>query len=478
MRLLKTVVLLLCVSIGKAQSNNYYLNSGSGNGYNFWDNSNYYKVYMSSVSDGTFGTPFGRFDTDANDYNLYYKILGSNRGHVFITGNGQTNLQITNKGIFSTNGYFNGNLKLDNGANKFYQAGPYLFMGNTSYGNAPYISFNAALTTSDVPSGQNLFTPSYAAGSGLIIKGDAGGSGLHFLQKNYGGNSGQTDLNSFSEVITLDQAGRLGVGTANPSNQLDVYSPNNDPTIRVVSGNAGAWITAQSTNSFYAGVKLIGNNGTQNWSAGMTNGNSNYSLSGSLDGATNRFFNITYNGNVGIGTDAPMSKLSIYEAGSSNNQWKGRVDFGGDNARVVAGEYNGTAYLGAVNSSINAWTNLVINVDGGLVGIGTKTPTEKLCVNGNIKTKKLIVTQLGWSDYVFAPTYKLLPLQDLETYINQHQHLPDVPSASEVAANGIDLGDNQAILLRKIEELTLYLIDIKKENELLKKRVVKLEKLK
>jgi hypothetical protein len=127
------------------------------------------------------------------------------------------------------------------------------------------------------------------------------------------------ETNDGSERMRIDNYGRVGIGSTNPINQLDVYSPNNDPTIRVVSGNAGALITTQSTNSFYAAVKLIGNNGTQNWSAGMTNGNSNYSVSGSLDGATNRFFNIIYNGNVGIGLEVPQGKLDVaYTGGTSN----------------------------------------------------------------------------------------------------------------------------------------------------------------
>lgn len=115
------------------------------------------------------------------------------------------------------------------------------------------------------------------------------------------------------------------------------------------------------------------------------------------------------------------------------------------------------------------------------VGIGTTTipSSYSMVVEGKVGARKIVVSQLStWPDYVFAPTYKLLPLQDLEDYIKQHQHLPDVPSTTDVTTSGIDLGDNQAILLRKIEELTLYVIDIKKENELLKKRVVKLEKRK
>ena len=76
---------------------------------------------------------------------------------------------------------------------------------------------------------------------------------------------------------------------------------------------------------------------------------------------------------------------------------------------------------------------------------------------------------MGWADYVFDKTYKLASLQSVEKYIAQNNHLPDVPSAATVAKSGIDLGDNQAVLLKKIEELTLYVIKLQKEIDQLKK---------
>jgi hypothetical protein len=65
----------------------------------------------------------------------------------------------------------------------------------------------------------------------------------------------------------------------------------------------------------------------------------------------------------------------------------------------------------------------------------------------------------GWSDYVFNDDYKLRSLSSLESFIKQNKHLPEVPSAKEVEEKGISVGDNQALLLKKIEELTLYVIE-------------------
>jgi hypothetical protein len=105
--------------------------------------------------------------------------------------------------------------------------------------------------------------------------------------------------------------------------------------------------------------------------------------------------------------------------------------------------------------------------------IGTANPTEKLSVNGNIKCKQVEVTLSGWSDFVFQEDYSLMPLEELDDYISQNKHLPGVPSEYEVITNGNNLGQMDAILLQKIEELTLYVIDLKKENEALRLLLIK-----
>jgi hypothetical protein len=110
----------------------------------------------------------------------------------------------------------------------------------------------------------------------------------------------------------------------------------------------------------------------------------------------------------------------------------------------------------------------------GNVGIGTTNSTYPLSVNGTVEAKEVIV-QTGWSDYVFSPTLRLEPLSQVEQQIRQKGHLPGMPSAKEVAAHGISLGEMQAKLLAKVEELTLYTVHLQKENEALKARVSALE---
>ncbi len=97
--------------------------------------------------------------------------------------------------------------------------------------------------------------------------------------------------------------------------------------------------------------------------------------------------------------------------------------------------------------------------DDGVVGIGTTAPDPayKLSVDGSIRADEIVV-ESGWSDFVFDRDYDLLPLEAEETFIQENGHLPDVPSAEEVEADGVTVGETQAILLQKIEELTLHLI--------------------
>ncbi|MBO3699247.1 hypothetical protein J4E76_12320, partial [Fabibacter sp. E12] len=114
---------------------------------------------------------------------------------------------------------------------------------------------------------------------------------------------------------------------------------------------------------------------------------------------------------------------------------------------------------------------------GGNVGVGTLSPTEKLSVDGTVLAKKVRVSTTGvdWPDYVFSPDYKLKSLVELEAFIEANQHLPEVPSAKEIEEKGQDLGGIQATLLKKVEELTLYLIEQDKRNKDQEKRLKALE---
>ena len=111
----------------------------------------------------------------------------------------------------------------------------------------------------------------------------------------------------------------------------------------------------------------------------------------------------------------------------------------------------------------------------GDIGIGTPTPNAKLAVNGNIRAKEIKVENNNWPDYVFIKDYQLPTLQETEKHIKEKGHLPGIPSAAEVKTNGIDLGEMNAKLLQKIEELTLHLIE---QNKMIKGQQQEIEALK
>lgn len=134
------------------------------------------------------------------------------------------------------------------------------------------------------------------------------------------------------------------------------------------------------------------------------------------------------------------------------------------------------SYVNTDGSTISSSTYSLgaLNYFSGNVGIGTLTPnTYKLAVEGTLGARRIKVTsQPNWADFVFHPDYKLPALTDVEQFIQQNGHLPEIPTAAEVNENGVDVGEMNKLLLQKVEEMTLYLIQQQKEiNEL--KRLIK-----
>jgi hypothetical protein len=122
------------------------------------------------------------------------------------------------------------------------------------------------------------------------------------------------------------------------------------------------------------------------------------------------------------------------------------------------------------------YVHMVVGADG-KVGIGTEAfGAERLAVNGNIRAKEIKVEATGWPDYVFQKDYKISSLADLDRFIKLNKHLPGIPSAQEVKENGIELGEMNKLLLQKIEELTLHLIEKDKTIEGILKRMDEIEK--
>lgn len=195
---------------------------------------------------------------------------------------------------------------------------------------------------------------------------------------------------------------------------------------------------------------------------------------------------ILQNGNVGIGNNSPSDKLHI--TGSSRMSGLQKIDgantlefgFGIGGKEVNAGKIGYQTFTaGALdiigagtvsgNRKIKFWTEGGAEF-AGTMGIGTTAnPLYRLSVNGIVRSTEVVV-ETGWADYVFEKNYRLLPLEEVEKFIQQNKHLPNIPSAKEIESNGLQVGNTQKRMMEKIEELTLYVIELKKEIEVLKNK--------
>jgi hypothetical protein len=116
--------------------------------------------------------------------------------------------------------------------------------------------------------------------------------------------------------------------------------------------------------------------------------------------------------------------------------------------------------------------NMVVGSNGNVgIGIGTSATSFKLHVAGDVKANSYYSASDHYADYVFDSTYQLPSLQEVKAYIKQNHHLPEVPSEVEVKKTGINLGSHQVILLKKIEELTLYVIEQNEKQKLLEEKL-------
>jgi hypothetical protein len=176
------------------------------------------------------------------------------------------------------------------------------------------------------------------------------------------------------------------------------------------------------------------------------------------------------NGNLGVGGISPADKLEVTTSDASYGiiHTNGIVKVGtyvGSNGGWLGTKTNHPLYLFSNNS--NAIMTIATN---GNVGIGTINPAYKLSVSGTIQTKEVRV-ETGWADFVFDKGYQLKPLPEVEEFIHANKHLENIPSAKEIQDNGLAVGEVQTKMMQKIEELTLYVIELQKQITELKKNM-------
>ena len=293
---------------------------------------------------------------------------------------------------------------------------------------------------------------------------------LIFLTKTPGANS-----NTLAERMRITSAGNIGIGTTTPHASLEVFANASSSTanLMLTSGQDrtprirfnGPWSISNPSES-YAQIVAVNDNGGPGNSAASLHF---YTSSGDPAVLADKMV-ITGAGNVGIGNANPVSYAAL-DVNTTGLKSIHAMD--SSNGGLLIG-YNGPTIQARTTTDANS-ANLILQYWGGYVGIGTMNPTYPLTVNGAVRAKEVIV-DTGWSDYVFKPEYRLAPLHEVEKTIATEGHLPGIPSAKEVAEHGISVGEMQAKLLAKIEELTLHQIAQEKEQAQLRERVNQLEK--
>jgi trimeric autotransporter adhesin len=437
-------------------SNNSFIGVQSGQA-NTTGSENSFVGYQAGLNNtaGSNNSFLGVYAGQSNTIGNYNSFIGYKSGFLNQTGE-NNNFSGFQAGLNNASGNANifmgsqSGLSNTTGSNNSFM-GAYAGQANTmGTGN----SFLGTQTGADASTANNNTLLGYNTGRGIIT-----GSNNTIIGANVTGSSTLSNNIILADGqgnrrINVDANGNVGIGITQPSQKLHVYGTN--PNL-FLEGDANSYYSNITLKSVI-GTGRIDNYGPMAWKFGL------WAMANSANNMPIGIGATTF-GNVAVTLDPSLIPFTVMGAQTQTN----------DLFRI---NKNISTVLGGVTEQ----NVFLINKDGKVL-IGTsdvnQVGTHTLAVNGSaIFTKAVVKLNTSWPDYVFKPTYQLLSLNELEKYLQKNQHLPEVPSASEVEKNGIDLGDNQAILLKKVEELTLYMIDLNKkvealakENEELKKKV-------
>jgi hypothetical protein len=336
-------------------------------------------------------------------------------------------------------------------------------MDGYSSGNRAFLaldsnSANGIASGSDylslIRDGNNSFIDSAGAGSVLTVNAaqlifQTGGAGRLTFDAN-----GLMTVNGNGAATSTT----LSLRTTNQNNYINLFAGSAMDAVGEIAFERGG---PNDGNWYYGGNA----SGQHIWRSG------GYARRMVLDGS----------GRLGIGTTAPKELLQIgSQITFHDGGWKGMFfnAYYESGSRAISTGFAGQLmwdpsegalrYISASQTQagqlLAAPTEKFVITNSGNVGIGTSTPTHKLSVSGSVRAKEVIVETTGWSDYVFADDYQLAPLSEIERHIRQHKHLPGIPSAAQVAEQGVSIGEMQARLLAQVEELTLRMITQEKQH--------------
>jgi len=278
---------------------------------------------------------------------------------------------------------------------------------------------------------------------------------------------------NYNPRLVIKANGTVGIGTIDPIEKLNI------------AGMGDQFIRFDRKETDY-----------YDWKMGATviDDEAVFAIQGGADGESlNNLLAISGNGNVGIGPASPAAKLEVVSNDAHHNGnptllVKDLTDRGTmilesaiDNPTDFVFKNNGESrvWLSSRGSSndyrFDIWMNeepdgtgspdiiAMTILKNGNVGIGTANPTAKLAVNGKILAEEIEVVSSITSDFVFEDSYKLRTLAEVESYIKENKHLPEIPSVEEFKEKGQNLAEMDDLLLRKVEELTLYSIEQNKQ---------------
>ena len=292
------------------------------------------------------------------------------------------------------------------------------------------------------------------------------------------GSTSIANPSSPKDLLLNPFGGKVGIGLTSPACKLTVLSnvveANNNTNVFQIAGKNPVMLVSDFNGTNYGYIKGVTDNSVtpQFPLAGLEIG----TVPGTdlfLSANYSPVLTVAQNNMVGIGTTAPTAPLSFDNIlGNKISFWNNGAnsDFG---IGIQTGEmqfYTGGQDLVSFGyGSSNSYTRtMVYNTGTAQLGINCLPQAGySLAVKGHIRSTEIVV-ETGWADYVFGKNYKLKPLTEVEEFIKQNNHLPNIPSAADIQKDGLKVGELQTKMMEKIEELTLYIIELKKEIDMLK----------